>query len=105
MTDNSNQIGDQLRVAADNMKHSAEKISATGTALGTRLLDQAEANTREAFAAIRAATQAKDVSEVIKIQGDYVRDQGARAMTQAREISEMITGFGREMMGQMTKRD
>ncbi len=105
MADQTNKIGEQLKAAADNLKHSAEKMSATGAELGTRLLDQAEANTREAFAAIRAATQAKDVSEVIKIQGDYVRDQGTRAMTQAREISEMITGFGRDMMGQMTKRD
>lgn len=98
-------IDDRMKAAADQMKASGEKIAETGTQLGMRLLDQAETNTREAFAAIRAATQAKDVSEVMRVQGEFLREQGARSMTQAREIAEIITSFGRDAMGQMTRRD
>ncbi|MGL1793243.1 phasin family protein, partial [Vibrio parahaemolyticus] len=61
--------------------------------------DHAEANTREAFAAMRAATQAKDLTEVMKIQGDFLREQGARSMTQAREIGDLIVQLGRDAVG------
>lgn len=103
--DTTTKIGDQMKAAADTFKHSAEKMSASGAELGMRLLDQAETNTREAIAAMRATTQAKDVAEVMKIQGDYIRDQSARAMTHAREIGDMISGFGRDMLGQIIRRD
>lgn len=98
-------LGDQMKAAADTMKTSAEKVGETGSELGMRLLDQAETNTREAFAAMRATAQARDAAEVLRIQGEYLRDQSARAMTQAREIGEMISGFGREMFGQIARRD
>lgn len=101
----SENIGERIKATADGIKQSAEKMTETGAALGLKMLDQAELNAREAFAAMRAAAQAKDVSEVVKIQSDYLRDQGSRAMTQAREIGEMITGFGRDTMSQMTRRD
>ena len=60
--------------------------------------------TQEAFAAMRAAAQAKDLSEVMKIQGDYLREQGRRSMDQAREIGELIMRFGRDAV-QPLKRD
>ena len=104
-TDATNKIGDQMRNAADTMKNSAEKMGETGSQLGLRLLDQAETNTREAFSAMRATAQAKDAAEVLRIQGDVMRDQSNRAIAQAREIGELISGFGREMFGQMTRRD
>lgn len=90
----------------------AERLQAAGTAiadhgqqLGIKMLDQAEANTREAFNAMRAAAEAKDLGEVMRIQGDYLRDQGGRAMTQAREIGELIANFGRATIGGITGRD
>lgn len=98
------EFGDRMRDAGDTLKQSTEKMAETGTALGMKMLDQAESNAREAFAAMRAAAQAKDVSEVVKIQGDYLREQSTRAMTQAREIAELITGFGRDAIGQMSRR-
>lgn len=98
------EFGDRMRDAGDTLKQSTEKMAETGTALGMKMLDQAESNAREAFAAMRAAAQAKDVSEVVKIQGDYLREQSSRAMTQAREIAELITGFGRDAIGQMSRR-
>ena len=97
-------FGDRLREAGDTFKHSTDKMAETGAALGLKMLDQAESNAHEAFAAMRAAAQATDVGEVVKIQGDYLREQSARAMTQAREIAELVTGFGREAIGQMTRR-
>ncbi|HET9510521.1 MAG TPA: phasin family protein [Sphingomonas sp.] len=87
---------DKMQAAGEAMKATGERMADTGASVGTKMLDQAEENMREAFAAMRAATQAKDLSEVMKIQGDYLRDQSARAMTQAREIGEMIVQFGKD---------
>lgn len=98
------QFGDKLRNAGSTMKQTTEHMAETGTALGMKMLDQAESNAREAFAAMRAAAQAKDISDVVKIQGDYLRDQTNRAVSQAREIAELITMFGRDTMTQMTRK-
>ena len=65
-----------------------------------RLLEHAEENTRQAFAAMRAAAAAKNPAEVARIQGDYLKQQGARALTHAREIGELILQFGRDAMGE-----
>ncbi|HWK35357.1 phasin family protein [Sphingomonas sp.] len=98
--------------AKSAVEGAAERLQATGSAiadqgqqLGIKMLDQAEANTREAFNAMRAAAEAKDLGEVMRIQGDYLRDQGGRAMTQAREIGELIANFGRATIGGITGRD
>ena len=60
------------------------------------MIDQAETNAHEAFAAMRKAAQATDLSGVMQIQGEYLREQGTRSMTQAREIAELIAQFGRD---------
>ncbi|UIJ44507.1 phasin family protein [Sphingomonas cannabina] len=98
--------------AADMAQNAAERFQAAGSAmadhgqqLGIKMLDQAEANTREAFAAMRAAAGAKDIGEVMRIQSDYLRDQGSRAVTQAREIGEMIASFGRATIGGLTGKE
>ena len=96
------EITDRMKAAGEKMRASGEKMAESGSALGMKLLDQAEHNTREAFAAMRAAAGAKDAGEVMRIQSDYLRDQGGRAMTQAREIGEMIASFGRAAIGGMT---
>lgn len=88
----------------DTARQTGEKIVESGAQIGTRLIDQAEENARQAFAAMRAAAGAKDLSQVMQIQGDYLRDQGSRAMTQAREIGDMIVSFGREAVSSVTKR-
>ncbi len=87
---------DKMQQAGEAMKATGERMADNSASVGTKMLDQAEENIRSAFAAMRAATQAKDLSEVMKIQGDYMRDQSTRAMTQAREIGEMIVQFGKE---------
>lgn len=97
-------LGDRAREAGDRMKQGGERLAQGGQDLGLKLLDQAETNTREAFRAMREAAQAKDLSDVMRIQGDYLREAGSRSVAQAREIGEMIASFGRETMGQFTGR-
>lgn len=97
-------LGDRAREAGDRFKQGGQQMAQGGQDLGLKLLDQAETNTREAFKAMRDAAQAKDVSEVMKIQGDYLREAGSRSVAQAREIGELIASFGRTAMGQFTGR-
>ena len=92
----SEHIVDPMKRAGEAMKASGEKMAEGGSTVGLKVIDHAETNAREAFAAMRAAAQAKDVGEVMKIQGDYLREQGGRAMAQAREIGELIVQFGRD---------
>ena len=94
-------VVEPARRAGEALKASGQKIAENGSVIGTKLIEQAEANTREAFAAMRAAAGAKDVSEVMRIQGEYLRGQGQRSMAQAREVGELIMQFGRNATGTM----
>lgn len=89
-------VADPARRAGAAMKASGEKVAEGNKTIGLRMIDQAEQNAREAFAAMRAAAGAGDISDVMKIQGDYLREQGQRNMAQAREIGELIMQFGRD---------
>lgn len=99
------EMTDRVKAAGEKMRASGEKFAERGSELGMKLLDQAEQNTREAFNAMRAAAKSRDVSEVMHVQGEYLREQGARSMAQAREVAEMIANFGREAIGRMTGRE
>lgn len=89
-------VMDPAKKAAEAMKASGQALAEGGSTVGLKLIEQAEANTREAFAAMRAAAQAKDLTGVMKVQGEYLREQGTRSMTQAREIGELIMRFGKD---------
>jgi len=89
-------IVEPAKRAGEAMKESGQKLAEGGSTIGTKMIDQAEQNAREAFAAMREAAAAKDISQVMKIQGDYLREQGTRSMAQAREIGELIMPFGRD---------
>ncbi len=82
--------------AGEAMKASGQKVAEGGATIGTKMIDQAETNAKEAFAAMREAAQVKDISDVMRIQGDYLREQGQRSMSQAREIGELIMQFGKD---------
>ena len=97
-------VVDPARRAGEAMRASGERIAQNGSALGSTIIDQAEANAREAFAALRSAAGARDLTEVMRIQGEYLREQGQRSMEQAREIGQLIMQFGREAI-QPTGRD
>ncbi len=94
-------ITEPARRAGEAMKASSEKMVEGGSTIGVRMIDQAEQNAREAFNAMREAAGAKDISEVMKIQGDYLREQSNRSMAQAREIGELIMQFGRDAVAPM----
>lgn len=102
MTDQTRAAADavtgSIKTATDQMKAAGGKAAETGQALNTKILDQAETNVREAFAALRAAATAGSMGDVLKVQGDYVREQSARNMAQAKEIGEMIANFGKTAM-------
>jgi hypothetical protein len=89
---------DKMKAAGDAVREGATKAAENSAALSMKVIDHAEENTRQAFAALRAAAQANGVTDLMKVQADYVRDQGGRSMAQVREIGEMIASFGREAM-------
>lgn len=97
--------GDGLHEATRRMQAAGTAAAEDGAQLGLKMLSQAEANMQEAFRAMRAAAQASDIAEVMRIQSDYLRDQGSRSMAQAREIAEMIAQLGRGSIGRMTSGD
>jgi phasin family protein len=94
--DTIEEIVEPVKKAGEAMRASGAKLAKGGSDVGMKMLEQAEANTREAFTALRAAAAAKDLSEVMKIQGEFLREQGTRSMGHAREIGELIMQFGRE---------
>lgn len=91
-----NKVVEPAQRAGEAMKASGQKMAEGGSTIGVRMIDQAEQNAREAFDAMRQAAQAKDLSDVMRIQGDYLREQSTRSMAQAREIGELIMQFGRD---------
>jgi hypothetical protein len=86
----------------DKLKQTATQAAENTAQLNMKVIDHAEENTRQAFNALRAAAKANGLSELMQVQADYVRDQGARSMAQVREIGELITNFGRSAMSGMT---
>jgi hypothetical protein len=87
--------------AGEAMRASGQRVADQTSSLGVAMIDQAQANAEQAFAALRAAAQAKDLSDVMRIQGDYLREQSQRSMNQAREIGELIMKFGRDAVAPM----
>ncbi|MDB5696746.1 MAG: hypothetical protein JWN21_2289 [Sphingomonas bacterium] len=87
--------------AGEAIRQGGQKIAENNQQIGVKMIDQAEQNTHEAFAAMRKAASAKDLSEVMQVQGEYLREQSQRSMTQAREIGELIVSFGRNAVGAM----
>ena len=89
-------VMDPARRAGEAMRTGGQRAMENNSAISLKMIDQAETNTHQAFEAMRRAAQAKDLSEVMRVQGDYLREQGSRSMAQAREISELIMQFGRD---------
>lgn len=98
-------IVDPAKKAGEAMRKSGAKAAEGGSTVSMKLIDQAEQNAREAFAALRAAGAAKDLSEVMKVQGDYLREQGMRSMMQAKEISELIVKVGQDSVAPLSDKD
>lgn len=93
---------DKMKAAGDAVREGATRTAENSAALSMKVIDHAEENTRQAFAALRAAAKAGGVTELMQVQSDYVRDQGTRSMAQVREIGELITQFGKSAMSGLT---
>jgi hypothetical protein len=89
---------ESAKKAGKSIKDAATKAASNAAAMNTKVIDHAEENTRAAFAAMRSAASVKSVSELAKIQADFVKEQGARSMTHVREVGDMIAQFGRDAM-------
>ena len=97
----ADKIAAPVKMAGAAIRESAERAVKRTTSLNSKVIDHAEANTREAFAAMRAAADAKSASEIVKIQTKFVREQSERSVKQVREIGELIAKFGRDTIAQM----
>jgi hypothetical protein len=86
---------DPAKRAGEAMAASGKKLAEGNAEIGLKMLDQAEQNVQQAFAAMRAAAKARDLSEVMKIQAEFLREQAERSMGQAKEIGELIAHVGR----------
>ena len=89
-------VVEPVKRAGEAIRQGGQKIAENNQQIGVKMIDQAEQNTHEAFAAMRKAASAKDLSEVMQVQGEYLREQSQRSMSQAREIGELIMQFGRD---------
>jgi hypothetical protein len=102
---NETGMEDAQRKFQETIAEPARRIAESGSTIGVRMIEQAEQNTQNAFAAMRAAAQASDLGEVMRIQSDYLREQGSRSVAQAREIGELIMRFGRDAVSPTDNRD
>ena len=69
--------------------------------INAKVIDHAETNAKEAFATLRKVANAKSVQDVIKAQGDFVKEQSARSAAHVREVGELIASFGRQALETM----
>lgn len=96
-------IVEPAKAAGEKIRASGAKMAEGGATMSMKMIDHAEENAREAFAAMRAAAKAKDVADVMKVQGEYLRTQGTRSMNHARDISDLIAAFGREAIAPLKR--
>jgi phasin family protein len=89
-------VADTAKRVGKSLRDSSQTWVEGNAEIGLKMIDQAEQNVQQAFAAMRAAAKAKDISEVMKIHAEFVRDQGERSMAQARQIGELIVQVGRD---------
>ncbi|NNC72146.1 MAG: phasin family protein [Sphingomonadaceae bacterium] len=99
--DKSGGASERVREGADRLRDAGKAVAENSGVVGLKMIDQAEENAKSAFSAMRDAAQAKDVGEVMKIQGEFLRQQGERSVNQAREIGELIAEFGRDAVSSM----
>ena len=94
-------IAEPIKKATQSMRDSASQAMANTAALNSKVIDHAETNAREAFAAMRKVAGAKSVQDVVKVQSEFVKQQGARSAAHVREVGEMIASFGRDAFNMM----
>lgn len=91
--------------AGEAVRAAGQKWAEGNAAVNLKMIDQAELNVQAAFSAMRKAASAKDLSEVMRIQADFLQEQAARSAEQSREVGEMIARVGREAVAPLTPGD
>ncbi len=94
-------LAEPIKAAGKSIREGATSAVQNTVAINTKVIGHAEANAREAFAALRKVAGAKSVQEVVKIQTEFVKEQRARSTAQIKEVGELIASFGREAMSMM----
>jgi hypothetical protein len=94
-------VAEPVKKAGKVIRDGAAQAMANTAAINAKVIDHAEANAREAFATMRKVANAKSVQEVIKAQGDFVKEQSARSAAHVREVGELIASFGRHALDTM----
>ena len=97
-------VAEPVQKAGKMIRESAAQAMANTAAINAKVIDHAEANAREAFATLRKVASAKSVQDVIKAQGDFVKEQSARSAAHVREGGEVIASFGRQALDTMSKK-
>jgi phasin family protein len=100
----ADKISEPVKKAGAAIRESAERAVKRTATLNSKVIDHAEANTKEAFAAMRAAAEAKSAGDIVKIQAKFVREQSERSVAQVKEIGELIAKFGRDAIDQIRKK-
>ena len=94
-------VAEPVKKAGKVIREGAAQAMANTAAINAKVIDHAEANAREAFATMRKVANAKSVQDVIKAQGDFVKEQSARSAAHVREVGELIASFGRRALDTM----
>lgn len=94
-------VAEPVQKAAKAVREGAAQAMANTAAINAKVIDHAEANAREAFATLRKVANAKSVQDVIKAQGDFVKEQSTRSAAHVREVGELIASFGRHALETM----
>jgi phasin family protein len=94
-------MAEPIRNASKTIRENAGKALNNTVAINTRVIDHAESNAREAFAAMRQVATAKTLQDVVKVQSAFVKQQSERSSAQVREVGEMIASFGRDALSMM----
>jgi phasin family protein len=87
--------GNAVEKAGKKIRETVEHAMHNAAALNARVIDHAEENAKEAFAALRKIATSKDVKDIVQVQADFVKQQSARSVAQVKEVGEMIASFGR----------
>lgn len=88
-------------VAKDQAKIAEEMLLATqagAKAFGTKVLDNAAANTDAVFDAAQAIAKAKTLPEAARLQADFMQKQFAVAGEQTRELLELSSRVARQAL-------
>ena len=94
-------VAEPIQKAGKAIREGAAQAMANTAAINAKVIDHAETNAKEAFATLRKVAGAKSVQDVIKAQGEFVKEQSARSTAHVREVGELIASFGRQALETM----